>query len=77
MGVLETVCTIIQVFLGILLLVFVLLQDSKDEGNVIVGNKGGTMGSSRNEKLARITKWMGVAYIVVTIASGSLMLINR
>ena len=54
MGFLETICTIIQVFLGILLLVLVLLQDSKDEGNVIVGNKGGTMGSSRDEKLASL-----------------------
>lgn len=77
MGVLETISTVIQVFSGIFILVLVLLQVSKDEGNVVVGNKGGTMGSSRDEKLARITKWVGIAYILFTIASGSLMLINR
>ncbi|MBQ9280386.1 MAG: preprotein translocase subunit SecG [Clostridia bacterium] len=77
MGVLETISTIIQVFLGILLLVLVLLQDSKEEGNIIVGNKGGTMGSSRDERLAKLTKWFGIAFIIFTIISSSLMLINR
>ena len=74
---LENILTIIQVLTGIVLLVFVLLQDSKDEGNIVVGNKGGTMGSSRDEKLASITKWLGVAFILLTIASSALMLINR
>ncbi len=77
MGVLETILTVIQIFLAVLVLILVLLQDSKDEGNVIVGNKGGTMGSSRDEKLAKFTKWLGVVFIIVTIASGTIMLINR
>ena len=77
MKALETIFTIIQVFVGILVLIFVLLQDSKEDGNIVVGNKGGTMGSSKDERLAKVTRWLGVAYIVFTIISGTLMLVNR
>lgn len=77
MKALETIFTIIQVFAGILVLIFVLLQDSKEDGNIVVGNKGGTMGSSKDERLAKTTRWLGIVYIVFTIISGTLMLINR
>lgn len=76
---LENVVTFLQVIIGIIVVILVLLQQGKDDGNIISGasNKGGSMGSSKEARLAKLTKIMGVAYILFTIASGSLMLINR
>lgn len=76
---LENVVTFMQVIIGIIVVILVLLQQGKDDGNIISGtsNKGGSMGSSKEARLAKLTKIMGVAYILFTIASGSLMLINR
>lgn len=77
MGILENILTIAQVFVGLLVVVLVLLQEGKDDGNIVVGNKGGAMGVSNEAKLAKLTRIIGVAYIILTIASGSIMLINR
>ncbi len=76
---LENVVTFLQVIIGIIVVILVLLQQGKDDGNIISGssNKGGSMGSSKEARLAKLTKIIGVAYILFTIASGSLMLINR
>lgn len=76
---LKTLTTILQIFSAIIVMILVLLQDSKEDGNVIVGssNKGGAMGASRNTKLANLTKYFGIAFIVLTIASGTLMLIVK
>ena len=75
---LEKLMTVLQIFSAIIVMILVLLQDSKEDGNVITGssNKGGSMGASRNTKLANLTKYFGIAFIVLTIASGTLMLIN-
>ncbi len=77
MNILENIFTFLQIFIGIIVLILVLLQDGKDDGNVIVANKGGAMGASRDEKIAKLTKYVGIAYIILTIVSGSIMLINR
>ena len=76
---LENVVTFLQVIIGVIVVILVLLQQGKDDGNIISGssNKGGSMGSSKEARLAKLTKIIGVAYILFTIASGSLMLINR
>ena len=75
---LETLMTVLQIFSAILVMILVLLQDSKEEGNIITGssNKGGSVGESRNTRLAKLTRYVGVAFIVFTIASSTLMLIN-
>lgn len=75
---LETLATILQIISAIVVMILILLQDSKEDGNIITGssNKGGTMGESRNTKLANMTKYVGIAFIVLTIASSTLMLIN-
>ena len=75
---LETLVTILQIFSAIIVMILVLLQDSKEDGNIITGssNKGGSMGASKNTKLAKLTKYFGFAFIVLTIASSTLMLIN-
>lgn len=79
MGLLENIATFAQVIVGIIVVILVLLQDSKEGGNIVTGasNKGGTMGSSKEARLAKFTKIFGLAYIILTIASASLMLINR
>ena len=75
---LETLVTILQIFSAIIVMVLVLLQEGKEDGNIITGssNKGGSMGASRNTRLATLTKYFGIAFIVLTIASSTLMLIN-
>ena len=75
---LETLVTVLQIFSAIIVMILVLLQDSKEDGNIITGslNKGGAMGASKNTKLAKLTRIFGIAFIVLTIASSTLMLIN-
>ncbi len=70
---------VLQVFVGVLAIILVLLQNSKDEGNVVTGsaNKGGTMGTSGEAKLVKWTKVLGAIYIILTIAAGSLMIVNQ
>ena len=76
---LETLITILQIFSAIFLMIVVLLQDSKEDGNIVTGssNKGGSIGTSANTKLATLTKYTGIIFIVLTIASTTLMIINR
>lgn len=76
---LKTLTTILQIFSAIIVMILILLQDGKEDGNVIMGssNKGGAMGASRNTKLASLTKYFGIAFIVFTIASGTLMLVAQ
>lgn len=75
---LETLLTVLQIFSTIIVMILVLLQDSKEDGNVLMGssNKGGSMGASRNTKLATLTKFFGIGFIILTIASSTVMLIN-
>ena len=55
---LENVVTFLQVIIGIIVVILVLLQQGKDDGNIISGssNKGGSMGSSKEARLAKLTK---------------------
>ena len=71
--------TILQIVVAIIMMIFVLLQDGKEDGNIVTGssNQGGSMGASRDEKLAKLTKWFGIAFIILTIASSTLILLNR
>ena len=75
---LETLVTILQVLSGIIVMILVLLQEGKEDGNVVTGesNRGGTMGSSRAARLAGVTKWAGIIFAILTIAATSLMIIN-
>lgn len=75
---LEYVCTFFQILVAIILMILVLLQEGKEDGNIVTGesNRGGTMGSSREARLSKLTIWFGVAFAVLTIASTSLMIFN-
>lgn len=78
MDFLENLVTILQVLAAVVVMVLVLLQEGKEGGSIVTGesNKGGTMGSSKEARLANITKYAGIIFVLLTIASTSLMIIN-
>ncbi len=75
---LENLVTILQVLSAIIVMILVLIQEGNEEGTVATSesNRGGTMGSSKESRLVNITKYMGIAFTILTIASTSLMIIN-
>lgn len=78
MIVLERIVTIIQALSAVLIMILVLLQEGKEGGSIVTGetNKGGTMGSSKEARLANITKVVGIVFAIATIGATSLMIIN-
>ncbi len=72
---LQNILTVSQIFVGVVAMIFILLQDANEHSNIIVADssKGGNMGSSRNEKLAKRTKVLAIIYVVLTIALGVVM----
>ena len=70
--------TFLQIIIGILVVILVLLQDGKEGANLVAteANNRGSMGSSREAKLANATKYVGIAFIILTIAVSSLMAVN-
>lgn len=75
---LEYVVTFFQIITAIILMILVLIQEGKEDGNIITGesNRGGTMGSSKEARLSKLTIGFGVAFTLFTIASTSLMIFN-
>lgn len=75
---LEYLCTFFQIITAVILMILVLLQEGKEDGNIITGesNKGGTMGSSREARLSKLTMYFGIAFTILTITSTSLMIYN-
>ena len=75
---LETFVTVLQVLSAIIVMILVLIQDGKEDGNIVTAesNRGGSMGSSKETRLANITKYTGIAFALLTVASTSLMIIN-
>lgn len=77
MVILERVLAILQIISAVIVMLLVLLQSDKDDGNIITGNsESNSMGMSRDKKLARLTAWVGTAFVVLTIATSTMMLIN-
>ena len=67
-----TVLTILEVIASIVLIVVVLLQTGKESGmGAIAGNTNSFMNqgksASKDEKLAKITKWTALVWIVLTL----------
>ena len=79
MSFLTTLATFLQIIVAVITMILVLLQDSKEDGNIVTGssNQGGAMGASRDEKLAKLTKWFGILFFILTIVSSTLILLNR
>ena len=70
MSVLTTIITIIQVIAGIALTVIVLMQSGKSSGLGVVSGGAETFfgkGKSLDEKLAKMTKWFALAFVLLTL----------
>ena len=77
MELLQNILTFLQVFTGVIVMILVLLQESNEKSNIIVSDasKGGNMGSSKNEKLAKLTKRFAIVYVVLTIVLSAVMVL--
>ena len=73
MDILKLILTILQVLLGVFLVVVVLLQEGKTAGlsGAISGGAdtflSKTKAKSWDAKLARWTKWVAIAFVVLTL----------
>ena len=78
MVVLEKILAILQIISAVVVMLLVLLQSDKGEGNIITGASEGnnSIGMSRDKKLAKLTAWVGTAFVVLTIATSTIMLLN-
>lgn len=77
MGILEKILAILQIISAVIVMLLVLLQSDNESGNIVTGgSENNSMGMSRDKRLARLTAWFGAAFIILTIASSTVMLIN-
>ena len=77
MGILEKILAILQIISAVIVMLLVLLQSDNESGNIVTGgSENNSMGMSRDKILAKLTAWFGTAFIVLTIASSTVMLIN-
>ena len=78
MGILQTLLQILQILVAVIVMILVLLQSDNDNKNIMTGGSesSSAMGMSRDTKLAKYTRIMGIAFIVLTIATSTVMLLN-
>ena len=76
MGILQTILQILQILVTVVVMILVLLQSDNESGNIVSGGNSSTMGMSRDGKLAKYTKIVGVAFIILTVATSTVMLIK-
>ena len=76
MEILENVVVILQIISSIIIMILVLLQSDNESGNIVTGpvEKSGA-GMGRDARLAKATAYVGTAFVVLTIAASTLMLI--
>ena len=73
MEVVKIIATVLEVIASVLLVVVVLLQSGKEAGlsGAIAGNSDSYMGKGKggswDKKLASATKWIALAWIVLTL----------
>ena len=73
MEVLKTIVIVLEVLASVALIAIVLLQSGKESGlsGAIAGNSDSYMSKSKNggldKKLASATKWVALAWIVLTL----------
>ena len=74
METLKIICIILEVIASVALIAVVLFQSGKEAGlsGAIAGNSDSYMSKSKSgsldKKLASITKWIALAWIVLTLA---------
>ena len=73
MGVFKIILTVLEVIASAALILVVLLQSGKESGlsGAIAGNNDSYMNKSKmgglDKKLAKITKWVALVWIVLTL----------
>ncbi len=81
MEVLKTVCIVLEVIASVVLTLVVLLQSGKESGlsGAIAGNSDSYMNKSKqgglDKKLASATKWVALAWIILTLALSLLSMV--
>ena len=73
MGVLETILIVLEAICSVALIAVVLMQSGKEAGlGAISGSTdtymGKNKGNTMEEKIAAATKWVALAWIVLTLA---------
>lgn len=73
MQIVRIIITVLEVIASVALILVVLLQSGKEAGlGAIAGNSDSYMNKSKlgglDKKLAAATKWIGLAWIVLTLA---------
>lgn len=78
MGMLQTILQILQILVTVIVMILVLLQSDNESGNIINGGgeSSSAMGMSKDKKLAKYTKVMGIIFFITTIATSAVMLYN-
>lgn len=77
MVILEKILAILQIISAVIVMLLVLLQSDNESGSIVTsGSENNSMGMSKDKKIARLTAWFGAAFIILTIASSTVMLIN-
>lgn len=78
MGMLQTILQVLQILVTVIVMILVLLQSDNESGNIMAGGgeSSSTMGMSKDKKLAKYTKVMGVIFFITTIATSAVMLYN-
>lgn len=78
MGMLQTILQILQILVTVIVMILVLLQSDNESGNIMTGGgeSSSAMGMSKDKKLAKYTKVMGIIFFITTIATSAVMLYN-
>lgn len=76
MNILQTILSILQIISALIIIFLVLLQSDNESGSLITGEGNSNMGMSKDKKIARMTVWVGTFFVILTIASSSIMMFN-
>lgn len=74
MGVFETVLIVVEALLSVALIVVVLMQSGKEAGlsGALSGSSDSYLSKNKNgsldQKLASATKWIAIAWVLLTLA---------
>lgn len=77
MVIIEKILAILQIISAVVVMLLVLLQSDKESGNIVTGtSENNSMGMSKDKKLGRLTAYTGAIFIILTIATSTIMLVN-
>jgi protein translocase SecG subunit len=79
MVIIERILTTLQIIMAVIVMILVLLQSDNESGSIVSApvERGNSMGLSKNARLAKMTAIVGTGFIILTIASATLMMVNN